>query len=116
MLKKFLVEYDIKGVGELTSEELGFVARDFNAAASIIAGIQWLHTYVAADKLYSVFLAESADLLTEHSIVADLPVSNAAEITATIDPSAESSIGADTRPSSCDTVRSWFAERHRLVG
>lgn len=124
MLKKFIVERDIKGIGELSSEELGLVAQEFNAAVSIMAGVQWLHSYVVEDKVYDVFLGESAELVVEHSIISGTPVSNVREITATIDPSAESRLQTKTgtlsrettETSSRETVDRWFARRARVVG
>lgn len=115
MLKRFIVERDIKGIGELSSDEYRFVAREFNAAASIIPGLQWLHTYVMGDKVRDIFLAESRELIIEHSLVSGMPVSRVEEVAAVIDPSTESRIQEDTGVSTRETVETWFAGRQRAL-
>ena len=48
--------------------------------------IQWQHSYVAADKTFCVYLAESADLIRKHSRLSGIPVSTITEIPHIIDP------------------------------
>jgi len=108
-LKKFIVEGNIAGLGELTSDELGLVAKEANAALAVMPGIQWLHSYIAYDKAFSVYLAEHESLVREHVIATGFPVAKISEVTDVIDPSFEGFALKRGGKSSRQTVTEWFA-------
>jgi hypothetical protein len=108
-LKKFIVEGNIAGLGELTSDELGLVAKEANAALAVMPGIQWLHSYIAYDKAFSDYLAEHESLVREHVIATGFPVAKISEVTDVIDPSFEGFALEQGGKSSRQTVTEWFA-------
>lgn len=86
-MKRFMIEREIPGIGEFSLTELCGAARASNTAlANIGSGIQWQHSYVAGDKTFCVYLAESEDQIKEHSEQSGIPFSKITEIPQIIDP------------------------------
>jgi len=81
MLKRNLVERDIPGIGAFSKTELCGAARVSNQAlATIGADIQWQHSYVAADKTFCVYLAESEEAIRKPSELSGIPVGLITEV------------------------------------
>lgn len=86
-MKRFVIERDIPGVGEFSLTELCGAARASNQAiASVGPRIQWLHSYVADQKTFCIYLAESEDDIIRHSELSGIPVAKITEIVQIIDP------------------------------
>ena len=86
-MKRFLIERDIPGVGAMSIVELCGASRASNQAIGQIGnGIQWQHSYVAADKTFCIYLAESEDLIKEHAELSGIPANKITEISQVIDP------------------------------
>lgn len=87
MLRKFVIERDIPGVGMLTPKDLCGAAQTSNAAlAQLAPKAQWVQSYVAKDKTFCIYLAESEDAIREHARISGFPASVITEITGMIDP------------------------------
>lgn len=87
MLKRFIIERDIPGIGEFSLTELCGAARASNQAlANIGPSIQWQHSYVAGEKTFCVYLAESEDVIKKHSEQSGIPLSSITEVSQIIDP------------------------------
>lgn len=89
MLKRFVIERDIPGVGQMSGEELGGAAKTSNKALSEISGIQWEHSYVADGKTFCIYLAESVERIHEHAERSGFPATKITEISTIIDPTTE---------------------------
>ena len=86
-MKRYMIERDIAGIGDFSTTELCGAARASNQAlATIGSAIQWQHSYVAGDKTFCVYLAESEDDIQKHSSLSGIPVSRITEISQIIDP------------------------------
>jgi hypothetical protein len=86
-LKRFLIERDIPGVGGMSIVELCGAARASNNALQQIGpSIQWQHSYVAADKTFCVYLAQSEELIRRHAELSGITVTQITEIPQIIDP------------------------------
>ena len=86
-MKRFLIERDISGVGNLSVEQLkGVAAKSNSVLAKLAPNIQWLESYVAADKTFCIYLAESEDRVREHSRLAGFPITRVNETITVIDP------------------------------
>ena len=48
--------------------------------------IQWIHSYVTADKIYCVYIAPDAELIAEHARLGGFPADRISEIKTMIDP------------------------------
>ena len=86
MMKRYMIERDLPGVGGMTQDQLGGAAKTSNAALAQIPGVQWEHSYVAGDKTFCVYLAESEAAVHEHARISGFPATKVSEISRTIDP------------------------------
>jgi hypothetical protein len=86
MMKKYLIEREIPGVGGFTAEQLKGAAATSNEALAKIPGVQWQESYVTGDKTFCIYLAESEDLIREHSRLSGFPANKITEIKSAIDP------------------------------
>lgn len=87
-LKKFIVERDIPKVGSLNEEQLASAATTSNGALCQIGAkdIQWVHSYVAADKTFCVYLASDENAIKKHAELSGFPASKITEVVEMIDP------------------------------
>jgi len=86
-MKRFIIERDIPGIGEMSVTELCGAARASNQAlASIGPSIQWQHSYVAGDKTFCVYLADSEAEIMKHAELSGIPVGRITEVPQIIDP------------------------------
>ena len=86
-LRRFLVEREIPGVGGMSIVELCGAARASNQAIDRIGrSIQWQHSYVAADRTFCIYLADSEDTIHAHAELSGFPVTRITEIPQIIDP------------------------------
>jgi len=85
-MKRYVIERDIPGVGKLDRNQLRDIsAKSVNVLAKM-SGIQWVQSYIADDKTFCVYLAESEDLIREHSRLAGFPVTKITIALTVIDP------------------------------
>ena len=85
-LKRFLIERDIPGIGGMSLVELCGAARASNQAIIKVGKFQWQHSYVAGDKTFCVYLAESEAAIRQHAELSGIPVTKVTEIPQIIDP------------------------------
>ena len=87
MLKRYVIERKIPGIGKFSTTEMCGAARASNAAlAQVGPSIQWQHSYVAGDKTFCIYLAESEDEIRKHSVLSGIPVGKITEAPMIIDP------------------------------
>jgi L-asparaginase II len=82
-MKRYMVERDINGVGAMSTVELCGAAR---ALERLGPAIQWQHSYVAGDKTFCVYLANSEEAIRIHAELSGIPVTKITEIPQIIDP------------------------------
>ena len=86
-LKRYMIERDIPGIGSMSVVELCGAARASNQAIDQIGrNVQWLHSYVAGDKTYCVYLAKDPETINRHAELSGIPVSSITEVSEIIDP------------------------------
>jgi len=86
VLKRYLIERDIPGIGGMSVVELCGAARASNAAIAKIKNLHWQHSYVAADKTFCIYLAESEEQIRQHAELSGIPLTRIIEISRIIDP------------------------------
>ncbi|WP_395395145.1 DUF4242 domain-containing protein [Novosphingobium sp. BL-8A] len=89
MMKRYVIERDLPGVGNMSESELGGAAKVSNDALAKIPGVQWEHSYVTGDKTFCIYLAESEDHIRQHADKSGFPATRITEVTAVIDPTTE---------------------------
>ncbi|WP_448951551.1 DUF4242 domain-containing protein [Labrys neptuniae] len=86
-MKRYVIERDIPGIGSFSVTELCGAARASNQAlATIGPRVQWQHSYVAGEKTFCIYLAESEEEIKRHSELSGIPFSKITEISQIIDP------------------------------
>lgn len=87
MFKKYVIERNIDGIGSEPVEALCGIALQSNRVLGELGtGVQWLHSYVANDKTYCVYLASDESLIREHARRAGFPADTIAEVKSVLDP------------------------------
>jgi hypothetical protein len=86
-VKKFVIERNLPGAGNLSAEELQSVSQKINqVTGSIGKPYYWIQSFVGEDKIYCIHIAESEELVREHARKAKLPINTISEVMAMIDP------------------------------
>ena len=86
-MKKFVIEREIPAVGSLERDELRAAAQKSNEAlAQLAPDIQWVESFVAADRTFCIYLAKDESLIHKHAELSGFPASRIVEIGKMIDP------------------------------
>lgn len=89
-LRKFMIERDIPGVGDLDSAQLCGAAGTSNAAlAKLGPDIQWVESFVADNKTFCVYLAKNEEVIRKHAELSGFPANKITPIGKIIDPTTE---------------------------
>jgi hypothetical protein len=89
-LRRFIVERDIPKVGTLQREELrGAAATSNQALRQLGPDIQWVESFVGADKTFCVYLAKDEAIIRRHAEISGFPATIVTEVTKLIDPTTE---------------------------
>lgn len=88
---RFVIEREIPGASRLTPEELRDGASKSNRVLRELGpDIQWVHSYIAGDKVYCVYNARSEALIRLHSERSGFPADKITLVTAVVDPTTAS--------------------------
>ncbi|MFT3731785.1 MAG: DUF4242 domain-containing protein [Hyphomicrobium sp.] len=88
-MKKYIIERNIPAIGDSTAEQLKQAAATSNAAlAKLSPDVQWLHSYIAGDNTFCVYLAKDEEAIRKHAELSGFPANRIIEVKTVIDPSA----------------------------
>ena len=91
-LRKFIIERDIPGAGSLEREGLrGAAAKSNGVLRDLGPDIQWVESFVAADKTFCVYLAKDEAIIKKHAEISGFPATKITEVRKMIDPTTEHS-------------------------
>ena len=85
-MKKYVIEREIPGVGKNTAEGFCEAADQSNRALGPLDGIQWIQSFVTADKLFCVYLADDEKVIREHARISGFPASKIHAVKTVLDP------------------------------
>ncbi len=86
-MKRYVIERDIPGVGQLDAGQLrGAAATSNDALARLHGKAQWVQSFVVADKTFCIYLAEDEAAVQEHARISGFPASKVTEVRSIIDP------------------------------
>ena len=89
-MKKYMIERDIPQVGSLERNQLREAAAKSNGVLKQLGpDIQWLESFVAADKTFCVYLAKDEAIIHKHAELSGFPATKVTEIGKMIDPTTE---------------------------
>ena len=86
-MPKYVIEREIPGAGDFTAEDLrGISQKSCGILDELGSSIQWIQSYVTADKIYCVYRAANEKLVLLHAERGGFPANSVARIRATIEP------------------------------
>jgi len=86
-MPKYVVERNIPNAGSLSAEELQAISqKSCSVLRSMGPQIQWVQSYVTADKIYCVYIAPDQHTIREHAERGGFPADRISEVTSVIDP------------------------------
>lgn len=86
-LQRYVIERDLPGAGRLSPSDLEAISqKSRDVLRTMGTKIQWVQSYVTADKIYCVYLAENEADIRLHAKAGGFPVTRISRIATTIDP------------------------------
>jgi hypothetical protein len=86
-MPKYVIEREIPGAGKFTAEKLKEISQvSCGVLSNIGSQIQWVHSYVAGDKIYCIYNSPNEELIREHAKQSGFPANLVSIVAATIDP------------------------------
>jgi hypothetical protein len=89
-LRRYIIERDIPKVGTFEREQLRRAAAKSNEVLRQLGpDIQWVESFVAADKTFCVYLAKDEAVIRKHAEISGFPATKITEVRGMIDPTTE---------------------------
>ncbi|HET9987919.1 MAG TPA: DUF4242 domain-containing protein [Kofleriaceae bacterium] len=86
-MPKFIIERDLPGAGKLSTAELkGIAQKSCSVLSELGPSVQWLESFVTADKIYCVYIAPNEQLVREHAKRGGFPANHINRVDRIIDP------------------------------
>lgn len=86
-MPKYIIEREIPGASQMTPEQLkGISQTSCGVLSEMGPQIQWLHSYVAGNKIYCVYIAPNKEMVREHAQKGGFPANLVSEVASIIDP------------------------------
>lgn len=86
-MKKFVIERNLPGAGNLSPQELQAISQ---TSCEVVNGLgkpyHWVQSFVTSDKIYCVHIAENEEVVREHARLGQFPINSVNEVKAIIDP------------------------------
>ena len=89
-MRRYVIERSIPAVGSLDRDQLREAAGKSNVALRQLAPeIQWIESFVAANKTFCIYLAKDESVIRKHAEISGFPATTITEIRKVIDPTTE---------------------------
>ena len=86
-MPKFIIERNIPQADSLSPDALRSISKKSREVlCKLGTDIQWIHSYVAGDKIYCIYIAFSKELILKHARLSGFPANSITEISAVIEP------------------------------
>jgi hypothetical protein len=86
-MPKYVIEREIPGAGALTADQLkGISQTSCGVLRNLGPQIQWVHSYVTANKIYCVYNAPNEEMVREHATQGGFPANSVSRVSTIIDP------------------------------
>jgi hypothetical protein len=87
VMPKYIIEREIPKAGNLSPGELQSISRkSCGILRDLGPQIQWVQSYVTADKIYCVYIAPDEELVRQHARQGGFPADSVFEVRTIIDP------------------------------
>jgi len=86
-MPKYVIEREIPGAGNLSSDELQVVSQtSCRVLSNLGTQIQWLESFVTDNKIYCIYIAPNEEIIREHAQLGGFPANKISEVKTVIDP------------------------------
>jgi hypothetical protein len=86
-MPKYVIEREIPGAGEIPPDQLKAISQTSCGVLSNLGPqIQWVHSYVTADKIYCIYNAPNEEMVREHAKLGGFPANSVSRVISIIDP------------------------------
>jgi hypothetical protein len=86
--QSFVIERDLPGAGRLSPRELAAIAQKSCLVLDQLGpSIQWIHSYVTADRLYCIYSSTDPALIRRHAELGGFPANRISRVESIFDPS-----------------------------
>jgi hypothetical protein len=86
-MQRFIIEREIPSIGQAGPGDLRAAADKSNGVlADLGPEIQWIESYVTADKTFCVYLAADEEIIREHARRSGFPATRITPVRSIIDP------------------------------
>jgi hypothetical protein len=86
-MRRFVIERDIPKVGSFERDQLkGAAAKSNEVLAQLAPDVQWIHSYVAGDKTFCIYMAKDEAVIRKHAEMSGFPANKITEVRKMIDP------------------------------
>lgn len=93
-MPKYIIEREIPGAGDLSPAELQNISQKSCCILSEMGPqIQWVESYLTANKLYCVYIAPNEAAVREHAQKGEFPANSIAVVRRVIDPTTAETCG-----------------------
>lgn len=86
-MPKYVIEREIPGAGNISAADLKGIAQK---SCSVLQGlgpqIQWVESFVTADKIYCIYIAPNKEMVREHAVQGGFPANSVSEVLTMINP------------------------------
>ena len=86
-INMYVIEREIPNAGKMTAEELKNISQiSCGVLKEMGSEIQWLHSYVAENKIYCVYTAPNKEMVVEHAKKGGFPANSVSAVATIISP------------------------------
>jgi hypothetical protein len=86
-MPKYVIERDLPGAGALSAEDLiGISQKSCSVLEEMGPKIQWVQSYVTADKIYCIYIAPNEQMVRDHALKGGFPANRISAVSKVIDP------------------------------
>jgi len=86
-MPKYVIERDIKGIGDSSNDDFKKAAQtSCKVLREMGTDIQWLHSYVAKNKLFCIYISPNEERILEHAKKSGFPADKIFEISRIVEP------------------------------
>jgi hypothetical protein len=87
LMPRYIIEREIPGAGNLSAADLQAISqKSCSVLQEMGPQIQWVQSYVTADKIYCIYIAPNKEMVREHAVKGGFPANSVSEVRTMIDP------------------------------
>jgi hypothetical protein len=86
-MPKFVIEREIPGAGKMSPADLKTISKkSCGVLSSLGPNVQWIQSFVTADKIYCIYHATDESLVRRHAELGGFPANKISPVASVIDP------------------------------